>query len=115
MSNIENLGPRPRIDPNPKDILKKLTIPPLKLEYRREPIFERIHLSDLCLTETDDTTWSVSRKISAQVMDMTDKVLMGSIISAAREEGVNDLFLIDKEFIITAIKNELARRQEDVC
>jgi hypothetical protein len=53
----------------------------------------------------------ITRKIHAEVLDMTDKTIVEAIISTARGHGITDLYLIDKEFIMTAIKNEMARRQ----
>ena len=50
-------------------------------------------------------------KIHAEVVDTTDNVIVGAILREAHAQGVNDLFLIDREFIMTAIKNEMIRRK----
>ena len=50
-------------------------------------------------------------KISAQVADLTDKVITDAIIAAAMQGGVTDLYLIDRAFIMRAIKNQLEREK----
>lgn len=49
-----------------------------------------------------------TNKILAQVIDTADKAIVDAIVREAKAQGVNDLFLIDKEFIMSAIKNEMA-------
>ena len=97
------------------DAIKKsgISITQPKREY-----FKRVTLDDLAKVEevtndVGDTTYSITQKISAQVIDMAEKVIVDAIINTAREAGINDLYLIDKEFIITAIKNEMNRRNPD--
>lgn len=50
-------------------------------------------------------------KIAAQVADLTDKVVTDAIIAAAMQEGVNDLYLIDRVFIGRAIQNQIEREK----
>lgn len=50
-------------------------------------------------------------KISAQVADLTDKVITDAIIAAAMQGGVTDLYLIDRAFIMRAIKNQIEREK----
>lgn len=49
-------------------------------------------------------------KIKAKVIDMADEAIYQAIIEEAKEAGVTDLFLIDKEFVLTALTNEMKRR-----
>lgn len=51
--------------------------------------------------------------VVAEVVDHTDKVMVEAIVKEAAAQGVNDLFLIDKEFIMSAIKHEMIRRAEN--
>ena len=46
-------------------------------------------------------------KIAAQVADLTDKAITEAIIEAAKREGITDLYLIDKPFILEAIKEKM--------
>ena len=54
---------------------------------------------------------SYIEKAMAQVVELEDKIICQAIIDAAAEEGCTTVFLIDKEFVISAIKNEIARRE----
>lgn len=61
--------------------------------------------------ECESPIYQITRKIHAEVLDMTDKTIVETVMRTAKECGVTDLYLIDKEFIVTAIKNELERRK----
>ena len=50
-------------------------------------------------------------KVKCEIADTLDNEICKAILDTAEREGVTDLFLIDKEFIMTAIKNEMARRK----
>jgi hypothetical protein len=54
---------------------------------------------------------SYIEKAMAQVVALEDKIICQAIIDAAEEEGFTTVFLIDKEFIISAIKHEIERRK----
>lgn len=58
-----------------------------------------------------DYVVSAERAIMAQVVSHEDKALCEAIIRYAIEQGYTDLFLIDEEFVKTAIKNEVRRRR----
>lgn len=53
-------------------------------------------------------------KIKAKVINMADEAIYSAIIEEAKEAGVTDLFLIDKEFVLTALTNEMERRVDMV-
>lgn len=55
-----------------------------------------------------------THSIRCEVCDTLDNEICKAIVDAAEREGVTDLFLIDKEFIMTAIKNEMVRRKAEV-
>ena len=50
-----------------------------------------------------------TRSIVAQVCDMRKKAIIDAIVRAAREEGIDELYLIDKAFVIAAIKEKIMR------
>lgn len=54
-----------------------------------------------------------TRALMAKVVDHKDKVLCDAIIKYATEQGYTDLYLIDEEFIRSAIIHEIARRAND--
>ena len=50
-------------------------------------------------------------KIQAQVIDFHDKAIYDAILDFAKREGVTDIYLLDKEFVKTALINEAKRRK----
>lgn len=65
------------------------------------------------ILEGNDTTYTLHKEILAQCVDLADREIVNAIVDAARENGVTDVYLIDKEFILRAIKNELERMKEE--
>lgn len=53
------------------------------------------------------------RKVAMQVAESFDNAVMAKMVEIAREEGFTDLVLIDKEFVVTALKNEIERRKDE--
>ena len=48
-------------------------------------------------------------KVAAVVEDSTDIAIVAAILAAARAEGVTDLYLLDKTFILDAIREKRER------
>lgn len=53
----------------------------------------------------------IRKNIVAQIVDMTDKVILEAVIEFAKSEGITDLYLLDKEFVKTALEREIAKRK----
>ncbi len=49
------------------------------------------------------------KRIQAAAIDMTDNLIVQAITQAAKEDGVTDLYLIDKKFAADAIREKLER------
>ena len=58
-------------------------------------------------------TYQVEVKVAAQVIDMAEDAIVQAVMNAAQEEGVTDLYLMDKRFVIEALI-EKANRERDV-
>ena len=59
--------------------------------------------------DLDDALRICTSKAAAQVADMTDQIIVDAIIDVARAEGITDLYLIDKKFIMDAIREKMKR------
>ena len=59
----------------------------------------------------DDMT-CFKKNIISMVADMQDKAIVQAAVSYAQREGFTDLYLIDEEFVKTALINEAKRRKE---
>lgn len=53
---------------------------------------------------------SITEKYVAEIVNARDDCYVRAVIQAAKEAGVTTLDLIDKEFVVSAIKHELERR-----
>lgn len=53
-------------------------------------------------------------RFSAEVVDLQNQVMVDACIKAARNAGVNDLYLLDRQFVLDALLEKIERtRQED--
>lgn len=59
--------------------------------------------------QIDGTTATLHAKVAAIVEDATDAAIVGAILEAARAEEVTDLYLLDKTFILDALREKLER------
>ena len=57
----------------------------------------------------EDPGFIVRRNISVQVANMLDNEIMTAIVNLARESGVTDLFVLDKKFVLDALKEKMER------
>lgn len=57
----------------------------------------------------EDPGFIARRNISVQVANMLDNEIMTAIVNLARENGITDLFVLDKKFVLDALKEKLER------
>ena len=62
--------------------------------------------------DIEEVTYELHKEFLVRCVDLLDKEIVNAIVDTARENGVTDVYLIDKEFILRAIKNELERMKE---
>ncbi len=51
------------------------------------------------------------RNIAAEVIEAEEEVVIKAVMTAAREAGVDTLYIFTKEFILSALKHEAERRK----
>ena len=76
------------------------------LQMRRLPCKETIE-------ENEAGMFSIITKIKAQTVDILDAITVDEVIRVAYEEGITHLFLLDRDFVIRALKNEIERWKEE--
>lgn len=64
------------------------------------------------IIDTHDSVATLHKKIMAQIVDTTDRAICEAIREYAYKQGVTDIYLIDEEFIKSAIMHEVERRKE---
>ena len=53
------------------------------------------------------------QSISAVVADMTDKAIVQAALQYAKEAGITDLYMMDKQFLADAIREKLERKNQN--
>lgn len=79
--------------------------------FRQSPI-THIPFDHRQIIERHDYGGYIHKSLMAEVIDTTDKVMFDAVIRYADEHFATDLFIIDEEFIKSAIENEIQRRME---
>lgn len=57
----------------------------------------------------EDPGFIVRRNISVQFANILDNEFVNGIVNLARENGITDLFVLDKKFVLDALKEKLER------
>lgn len=52
---------------------------------------------------------TVTAAMAAQVVDTRERMLVEAVIKAAEEEGVRDLYILDKKFVFDALREKMER------
>ena len=76
------------------------------MEYMKHIMFE-----NAC--EYEDEVYKIRQSLAVQMVNMADKLILKNIIAYAKEVGITDLYLLDKEFVRTALLHEVERRREN--
>ena len=78
--------------------------------YKGNP-FQRFKLNNASIEEFNQEReiYKLHEKIAANCMNLVDNEIVKAVVKAASEEGITDLILMDKDFVLRAIKNELER------
>ena len=61
--------------------------------------------------DSDETITSLANKISVVTVDKVNAEILVQIRDIAKRCGVTDVLVLDEEFIVTALKNEMERRK----
>lgn len=56
-------------------------------------------------------SYSIAERMYVDIVNKEEEIICDRIIKFAEEMGYTRLYLIDKEFIMSAIENEIARRR----
>lgn len=72
--------------------------------------FIHFHLKDM--VPDDDNPLRVERRLYADVVDMTDNLVVDACVKAARKAGVHDLYMLDKQFVLDALREKIKRTRD---
>ena len=54
---------------------------------------------------------NVTMRVDTKIADLKDKAVCDAIIEYAKQQGITDLFIIDEDFVKSALIKEKARRE----
>ena len=57
----------------------------------------------------EDESLRFVQNISVRLIDMRDQAMYNGIIETAREAGIDELILMDKQFVLDALREKLER------
>lgn len=70
---------------------------------------EHYKLNDM---QFNDDMTEMIMKLHVSVIDKMEQPIVDAVVEAAREEGVTNLCILDKKFVIDALKEKMAREKE---
>ena len=84
--------------------------------YKGNP-FQRFELNNGRIEEFEPERgiYKLHAKLGFSCMSIVDNEIVKAVIETAREEGITDLILMDKDFVLRALKNELERYYKEGC
>lgn len=69
-------------------------------------------MQSFCLNNpvVDVNEMTVTFHFAAEVCDMADNAIRDAVVDAARKAGITELYLMDKTFILEAIRDKLREK-----
>lgn len=77
-----------------------------------EKIMNHIHLKDADINFNPElNVFEMVRKIHAEAIDMADEAIVQACIRTAQSVGLTDLILIDRQFVLDALREKIEREK----
>lgn len=69
-------------------------------------------MQSFCLNDpvVDQYEMTVTFRYAAEVCDMADEAILEAVVDAARKDGITELYLLDKAFVLEAIRDKLREK-----
>lgn len=77
-----------------------------------KPILHEIHFEKQIDDDVGCLPYMLEQRFAAQCADLGDKAILRAIIQAAQEDGIDVLYLLDRDFILSAIREKIERERE---
>lgn len=79
------------------------------MEVKRFPYtFEKFNMNAPEM-ELIDGSVKIKEKIVAQCVEMADEAIVKAVIDCAKENGITQLYLLDKDFVVTALQDAIKK------
>lgn len=56
-----------------------------------------------------DGSFKIKEKVAAQCVEMADEAIVKAVIDCAKENGITQLYLLDKDFVVTALQDAIKK------
>lgn len=84
-----------------------------KYTLKNPLLFVKLNPEELTYSNFEDTPlYTMTEKLVVQAVDRREQAITDEIIRVAKEAGVTELYLLDKQFIVEAIKEKMERERE---
>lgn len=60
----------------------------------------------------DSTVYAMTKHAAVAFFKGTDQMILDAIIQKAKENGITDLYVLNEDFILSAIKEKIERESE---
>ena len=69
-------------------------------------------MQSFCLNNpvVDVDEMTVTFHFAAEVCDLADKAIVDAVVDAAQKAGITELYLLDRQFILEAIRDKLREK-----
>lgn len=94
--------------------LKRFDLPEPKTEAHFG-LGRHIDLSQTMLEQTllaDSTVYGFTERAAVAFAKATDEMLLDAIVKKAKENGITDLYVLNEDFILEAIREKMGRENE---
>ena len=73
------------------------------------------HISMPCNLELENDVTSAIQKVAVQMQERVDDNIIREIVKAAKEQGITDLYILDKQNIIAAMRKQIPVKPLNPC
>ena len=88
------------IDNRDKSHMQHIQVKPFARSVRFEP------------AEMGAGIYDITRKVVVQIIDIQDQAIVEAIVECAKANDVDDIYLLDKKFVLDALREKMARERK---
>ena len=80
------------------------------MNFKPKPLEHfRIKTTELDILGQQSPIYQITNKLAVIAAEETDRAILDEIIRVAKSEGITDLIVLDKKFIVEAIREKMER------
>lgn len=80
------------------------------MKFTPKPLkYFRIETPELDILDQQSPIYQITNKLAVIAAEEIDRAILDEIVRAAKSEGISDLIVLDKKFIVEAIREKMER------